>query len=145
MIYSGICSCVCHPPKSDNLQCGICSCVIRQNWWFTVVSVAVCVISQNLMLYSGICSCVLSVKIWWFTEWLAVISARGVVYRAKRMGQSTEPWSTPYISMPSLQRKHNQIYTHWRGCLCQSSQYPQGLPHRDPWWQVTKYTYIRCC
>ena len=27
----------------------------------------------------------------WFTEWLAMISERGVVYRTKRMGPSTEP------------------------------------------------------
>ena len=27
----------------------------------------------------------------WFTEWLAMISERGVVYRTKRMGRSTEP------------------------------------------------------
>ena len=114
IIYSVVSVSVCQPPKSDNLQCGICICVS-------------------------------SVKIWWFTGWLAVISAWGVVYRAKRMGQSTEPWSTPYISMPSLQRKHNQMCAHWRGRLCQSSQQPLGLSHRDPQPQVTKYTYLRCC
>ena len=41
------------------------------------------------------CSCVSSAKSWWFTEWLAMISERGVVYRTKRMGPSTEPWGTP--------------------------------------------------
>ena len=35
-------------------------------------------------------SCVSSAKSWWFTEWLA-ISERGVVYRTKRMGPSSEP------------------------------------------------------
>ena len=30
-----------------------------------------------------------------YTEWLAMISERGVVYRTKRMGPSTEPWGTP--------------------------------------------------
>ena len=29
-------------------------------------------------------SCVSSAKSWWFTEWLAMISERGVVYRTKR-------------------------------------------------------------
>ena len=43
-------------------------------------------------------SCVSSAKSWWFTEWLAMISERGVVYRTKRMGPSTEPWGTPYMS-----------------------------------------------
>ena len=42
--------------------------------------------------------CVSSAKSWWFTEWLAMISERGVVYRTKRMGPSTEPWGTPYMS-----------------------------------------------
>ena len=31
-------------------------------------------------------SCVSSAKSWWFTEWLAMISERGVVYRTKRLG-----------------------------------------------------------
>ena len=43
-------------------------------------------------------SCVSSAKSWWLTEWLAIISERGVVYRTKRMGPSTEPWGTPYMS-----------------------------------------------
>ena len=43
-------------------------------------------------------SCVSSEKSWWFTEWLAMISERGVVYRTKRMGPSTEPWGTLYMS-----------------------------------------------
>ena len=43
-------------------------------------------------------SCVPSAKSWWFTEWLTIISERGVVYRTKRMGPSTEPWGTPYMS-----------------------------------------------
>ena len=34
-------------------------------------------------------SCVSSAKSWWFTEWLAMISERGVMYRTKRMGPST--------------------------------------------------------
>ena len=32
------------------------------------------------------------------TDWLAMISERGVVHRTKRMGPSTEPWGTPYMS-----------------------------------------------
>ena len=36
--------------------------------------------------------CEPSAKSWWFTEWLAIISERGVMYRMKRMGSSTEPW-----------------------------------------------------
>ena len=43
-------------------------------------------------------SCVLSTKSWSFTEWLAMISERGVVYKTKRMGPSTEHWGTPYMS-----------------------------------------------
>ena len=43
-------------------------------------------------------SCVSSAKNWWFTEWLAMIPERGVVYRTKRMGPSTQPWGTPYMS-----------------------------------------------
>ena len=40
-------------------------------------------------------SCVSSAKSWWFSEWLAMISERGVVYRTNRMGPSIEPWGTP--------------------------------------------------
>ena len=36
--------------------------------------------------------CESSAKSWWFTEWLAIISERGVMYRMKRTGFSTEPW-----------------------------------------------------
>ena len=43
-------------------------------------------------------SCVSSAKSWWFTGWSAMISERGVVYRMKRKGLSTEPWGTPYMS-----------------------------------------------
>ena len=43
-------------------------------------------------------SCVSSAKSWWFTEWLAMISERGVVYRTKRMGPTTEPLVTQYMS-----------------------------------------------
>ena len=43
-------------------------------------------------------SWVSSAKSWWFTEWSAMISERGVVYRMKRMGPSAEPWGTPYMS-----------------------------------------------
>ena len=43
-------------------------------------------------------SCVSSAKSWWFTEWLAMISERGVMYMMKRMGPSTEPWGTQYLS-----------------------------------------------
>ena len=43
-------------------------------------------------------SCVSSAKSWWFTEWLAMIPERRVVYRTKGMGPSTEPWGTSYTS-----------------------------------------------
>ena len=43
-------------------------------------------------------NCVSSAKNWWFTEWLAIISERGVVYRSKRTGPSSEPWGTPNMS-----------------------------------------------
>ena len=43
-------------------------------------------------------SCVSSAKSWWFTERLAMISERGVVYRTKRTDPSNEPWGTPYMS-----------------------------------------------
>ena len=46
-------------------------------------------------------SCVSSAKSWWFMEWLAMVSDRGVVYRMKRMGPSTEPWGTPYLNCVS--------------------------------------------
>ena len=39
--------------------------------------------------------CVICEKL---TEWLAMVSERGVVYRTKRMGPSTEPWGTLYMS-----------------------------------------------
>ena len=53
-------------------------------------------------------SCVSSVKSWWFTEWLAMMSERGVVYRTKRMGPSTEPWGTSYLSCDSGE---NELFT----------------------------------
>ena len=46
-------------------------------------------------------SCVSSAKSWWFTEWLPVIPERGVVYRTKSSGPSTEPWGRPYMSCDS--------------------------------------------
>ena len=46
-------------------------------------------------------SCVSSAKSWWFTEWLAMMSERSVVYRTMRTGPSTEPWDTPYLSCDS--------------------------------------------
>ena len=39
-----------------------------------------------------------SAKSWWFTEWLANISERGVAHRTKRMDPNTEAWGTPYMS-----------------------------------------------
>ena len=74
--------------------------------WFSVIHVcmsSVHALSSLVRLVTSLrgadfWSCVSSAKSWWFTEWLAVISERGVVYRTKRMGPSIEPWSTPYMS-----------------------------------------------
>ena len=48
---------------------------------------------------SGFLERVSSMKSRWFTERLAVISERTVVYRTKRTGPSTEPWGIPYMSL----------------------------------------------
>ena len=74
--------------------------------WFSVIYVfmlSVRALSSLVRLVTSLrgvdfWSCVSSAKSWWFTEWLAMISERGVVYRTKRMGPSTEPWGTPYMS-----------------------------------------------
>ena len=74
--------------------------------WFSVIHVfmsSVHASSSLVMLVTSLrgadfWSCVSSAKSWWFTEWLAMISERGVVYRTKGMGHSTEPWGTPYMS-----------------------------------------------
>ena len=74
--------------------------------WFSVIHVfmlSVHALSSLVRLVTSLrgvdfWSCVSSAKSWWFTEWLAMISERGVVYRTKRMGPSTEPWGTPYMS-----------------------------------------------
>ena len=75
--------------------------------WFSVIHVfmlSVHALSSLVRLVTSLrgadfWSCVSSTKRWWFTEWLAMISERGVVYRTKpRMGSSTEPWGTPYMS-----------------------------------------------
>ena len=42
-------------------------------------------------------SCVSSAKSWWFTEWLAMISERGVVYR-------TKPWEWAPVLSPEAHR-----------------------------------------
>ena len=74
--------------------------------WFSVIHVfmsSVHALSSLVRLVTSLkgadfWSCVSSAKCWWFTEWLAMISERGVVYRTKRMGPSTEPWGTLYMS-----------------------------------------------
>ena len=74
--------------------------------WFSVIHVfmlSVHALSSLVRLVTSLrgadfWSCVSSAKSWWFTEWLAMISERGVVYWTKRMGPSTEPWGTPYMS-----------------------------------------------
>ena len=74
--------------------------------WFSVIHVfmlSVHALSSLVRLVTSLrgadfWSCVSSAKSWWFTEWLEMISERGVVYRTKRMGPSTEPWGTPYMS-----------------------------------------------
>ena len=58
-------------------------------------------------------SCVSSAKSWWFTEWLAMISERGVVYRTKRMGPSTEPWGTPYMSCCAVMVTKTSCWLRW--------------------------------
>ena len=65
--------------------------------WFSVIHVfmsSVHALSSLVRLVSSLrgmdfWSCVSSAKSWRFTEWLAMISDRGVVYRMKRMGPST--------------------------------------------------------
>ena len=67
--------------------------------WFSVIHVfmlSVYALSSLVRLVTSLrgadfWSCVSSAKSWWFTEWLAMISERGVVYRTKRMGPSMEP------------------------------------------------------
>ena len=73
--------------------------------WFSVIHVFMSVqaLSSLVRLVTSLrgadfWSCVSSTKSRWFTEWLAMIPERGVVYRTKRMGPSTEPWGTPYMS-----------------------------------------------
>ena len=71
--------------------------------WFSVILMSfVHALSSLVRLVTSLrgadfWSCVSSAKSWGFTEWLAMISARGVVYWTKRMGPSTEPWGTPYM------------------------------------------------
>ena len=74
--------------------------------WFSVIHVfmsSVHALSSLVRLVTSLrgadfWSCASSAKSWWFTDWLAMISERGVVHRTKRMGPSTEPWGTPYMS-----------------------------------------------
>ena len=76
--------------------------------WFSVIHVfmsSVHALSSLVRLVTSlrgadVWSCVSSAKSWWFTEWLAMISERGIVYRTKRMGPQYwtlrhtvhEPW-----------------------------------------------------
>ena len=52
--------------------------------------VSACIVSLVTLVTSlrgaDFCSCVSSAKSWWFSEWLAMISEGGVVYRTKRTG-----------------------------------------------------------
>ena len=72
--------------------------------WFIVIHVFMSSVLATSSLVRSVTSprgadfwsCVSSAKNWWFTEWLAMISERGVVYRTKRTGPSTEPWGTPH-------------------------------------------------
>ena len=74
--------------------------------WFSVIHVfmsSVHALSSLVRLVTSLrgadfWSCVSSAKSGWFTEWLAMISERGIVYRTNRMGPSTEPWGTLYMS-----------------------------------------------
>ena len=58
--------------------------------WLQVVCKALYVIwwSQFLKLVS-------STKSWWLTEWFAMMSEKGVVYKTNSSGPSTEPCGTP--------------------------------------------------
>ena len=88
--------------------------------WFSVIHVfmlSVHALSSLVRLVTSLrgvdfWSCVSSAKSWWFTEWLAIISERGVVYRTKRMGPSTEPWWTMHVVISDVQ--HAAFYD-----LCQ--------------------------
>ena len=73
--------------------------------WFSIIHVFMSVhaLSSLVRLVTSLrgadfWSCVSSAKSWWLTEWLAMILERGVVYRTKRMGPSTEPRGTLYMS-----------------------------------------------
>ena len=59
-----------------------------------------------------------SAKSWWFTEWLAMISERGVVYRMKRMGPSTAPWGTPYMSCDG---DEDELWSDWSGGMSETT------------------------
>ena len=67
--------------------------------WFSVIHVfmsSVRALSSLVRLVTSLrgadfWSCVSSAKSWWFKEWLAMISERGVVYRTKRMGPVMSP------------------------------------------------------
>ena len=66
-----------------------------------------------------------SAKSWWFTEWLTIISERGVVYRTKRMGPSTEPWGTPYMSCDGDEADESVI--DWSGVISDWEVWVQPL------------------
>ena len=79
-----------------------------------------------------------SAKSWWFTEWLAVISERGVVYRMKRMGPSIEPWSTQYMSCNGEWRRW---VTDWSGLL--SERYDWNHWSAVDWMPKTEFRQER--
>ena len=81
--------------------------------WFSVIHVLMSSVhAQSSLVRLSISlrgadfwSCVSSAKSWWFTEWLAMMSERGVVYRTKRTGPSTEPWKSETELTASVLKK----------------------------------------
>ena len=115
--------------------------------WFSVIHVfisSVHALSSLVRLVTSLrgvvfWSCVSSEKSWWFTEWLA-ISERGVVYRTKRMGPSSEPWGTLYMSCDgdelltevdlSLRGMTETTWIQWTECQKEFRQ------KRRTWWSL---------
>ena len=90
--------------------------------WFSIIHVfmsSVHALSSLVRLVTSLrgvdfWSCVSSVKSWWFTEWLAMISERGLVYSTKRMGPShisdytvTEIWN--YSTFKAIQNTMQNV------------------------------------
>ena len=73
--------------------------------WFLIIHLfmsSVCIVffgeAGHFTERNGFLEHVSSMKSWWFTEWLAMILERSVVYRTRRTGPSIEPWGILYMS-----------------------------------------------